>query len=206
MPIMSSGIFPTADDARVSGQSYLTVHNECRSIEGAILFAISAGLYTAYVINTTMTATTEAAWTNLTSISTTTNVINLPGHGLLNGTEIQFQSTLTLPSAVNTLSTYYVTVIDVNNFKISTNFINQATGQFVSFADAGTGTIKIRKIVPAQQFYRTWQGQRDDRGQALQMNNVITYFRNLGYDISRQVNPNTDDTFSMDYPLVKIIF
>jgi hypothetical protein len=50
-------------------------------------------------------------------------------------------------------------------------------------------------LVPARLYFQTWQGAIEDRAKAIQMNQIIKYFTDLGYSIERRTNPNTGDTF-----------
>ena len=193
--IGNSTIFPTADQARVGGQTYLIVHEEVRAIETAILFAMQSSLYTAYITGTTMTNVTMNSWQNITSINTSTSVFTLNNHGYQNGDEVQFTTAGTLPSPVVSTATYFIIVVDSNNFQIAATYINSATNIPLTIITVGSGTIQIRALSAAQDYYAVWQGTRNDRGQTLQMNETIQYFTNLGYDLVRQTNPNAPGIF-----------
>lgn len=44
-------------------------------------------------------------------------------------------------------------------------------------------------------YYAVWQGQLDDRVKELQMEEVISTFREKGFSIARKLNPLTQSTF-----------
>lgn len=44
-------------------------------------------------------------------------------------------------------------------------------------------------------YFNTWRGLGEDRAKYVQMNNVITYFKDLGYSIERRTNSHTGSTF-----------
>lgn len=69
----------------------------------------------------------------------------------------------------------------------------------VSYIGAGTGTITISSYADSRDYYKVWKGQTPSnelfvRPYKDRMDTVIEYFKSLGYDISRQTNPNTGNT------------
>ena len=187
-----TSIFPNAQEARVSGFTYLIVHAECRAIENAVLQAIQNGIYTVYIINTYMTNTTINTWNDTTVAS---SIFTLTSHGYTTGAELQFNTTGTLPAPLTSTALYYAIVIDANTFKVASSYMNAINTVPLTITTAGTGTQEVRATTPSQDYYLTWQGQRTDRGQTTQMNEVISYFQNQGYNIYRQTNPTVQGVF-----------
>ena len=70
---------------------------------------------------------------------------------------------------------------------------------------AGTGTANVDLGLTAAtntatnpdsvSYFSTWQGNLTDRPKTDQMNQVIQYFQQLGYTITRLKNTNTNKTF-----------
>ena len=110
--------------------------------------------------------------------------------------EIQFSSSGTLPSPLTAAATYYVITVDNNNFKIATSFTNALNNIPLTILTTGSGTLQVRATTVSVQYFETWQGTRLDKGQTLQMQNVMRYFQDLGYNIYRQINPQTSTTFT----------
>ena len=54
-----------------------------------------------------------------------------------------------------------------------------------------TGTIMTLSVT----YCNVWQGATDDRAKFIQMNQVVTYFTDLGYGIERRKNADTGNTF-----------
>jgi hypothetical protein len=50
-------------------------------------------------------------------------------------------------------------------------------------------------VANARLYFNGWQGITPDRSKEIQMNQVITYFTDLGYTIERKTNALTGDTF-----------
>lgn len=50
-------------------------------------------------------------------------------------------------------------------------------------------------VADARLYFNAWQGITPDRSKEIQMNQVITYFTDLGYTIERKTNALTGDTF-----------
>jgi hypothetical protein len=49
--------------------------------------------------------------------------------------------------------------------------------------------------IDARLYLQVWQGSRTDRSKDLQMAEIVKYFTDLGYSITRKVNRSTGDTF-----------
>jgi hypothetical protein len=187
----NTGIFLDATSVRNNARTYLIIHQEARAIEDAILFAADSGLLDAIIYNTYMTSTLLPTFQNITSVNITTNTFTLNNHGFQNGDEVQVNSAGTLPYPLNNASTYYVILVDSNNFRLAAGYMDVVNNNPIDIINAGTGTTQIRAYQPAQQYFDTWKGNRNDRPKVDQMNAVIAYFQSLGYQITRKSNPAT---------------
>lgn len=188
-------IFLHARDIRTNARAYLIIHNEVRSIENAILLAADNGLLDAIVYNTYMTNTTLPSPLTVDSVNDANDTIEVTSHGIDQGAEIKFETSDTLPEPLNATDSYYAIIVDANNIKVANSFVDSVNNQAINITTTGTGTHQIKVLSPQEQFFRTWKGLRIDRSQIDQMNGVIKHFRDLGYEISRKTNPNTDVTF-----------
>ena len=68
-------------------------------------------------------------------------VVTDSSHGLYSGMRIRFSTTGTLPTGLNTTTTYYVKVVDSNTFQVATTI--NGTSINTSSAGSGTHTIEI---------------------------------------------------------------
>lgn len=60
------------------------------------------------------------------------------------GTQVQFTTTVTLPSTLALATPYWITRIGATSCKVSTSYANYIAGSFVAWGDAGTGTHTMR--------------------------------------------------------------
>jgi hypothetical protein len=78
--------------------------------------------------------------------ATVTMTIAVPGvvtwtaHGLYDGATVVFSTTGALPTGVTAGTTYFVTVVTADTFKISTSIANQAAGTFITTSGSQSGT------------------------------------------------------------------
>lgn len=190
----SNEIFLNAKELRNNARAYLIIHNEVRSLENALLFAADNGLLDVQVRNTYMTNTNLESYSTV-SVDHTNNIFTKTNHSYLDGDEIQFVTSGDFPDPISNLYTYYVKVVDVNTFKICSQFLDVINGVTVDIIDNGTGTLQCRRLEPSQKFYKTWKGQSQDRPLNDQMNGVINHFTKLGYSIRRETNPLNQEVF-----------
>jgi hypothetical protein len=108
--------------------------NNCIGLGGAIVFVLA----TPHSINPQTVTMTIAA----------PAVFTLVGHGLLNGSAIQFTTTGSLPTGLNTNTVYYAKPINANTFNVSATY--QGTALTTSGAQSGTHT--VRAGYPASNF------------------------------------------------------
>ena len=82
----------------------------------------------------------------LTATSTVTMTIAAPGvvtwtsHGLRTGMHIQLTTTGSLPTGLSPATTYWITVIDANTFKLSTSLANLIANTFITTSGTQSGT------------------------------------------------------------------
>jgi hypothetical protein len=83
---------------------------------------------------------------NSYSTSTVTITIASPGvvtwtsHGLVSGQRIQLTTTGALPTGLSASTTYWVTVVNANTFKLSTSLANAQAGTFINTSGSQSGT------------------------------------------------------------------
>jgi hypothetical protein len=91
----------------------------------------------------TITAISRASTVNLSSISNGTPAeFTLNGHGLRHNDKIELLTTGTLPTGLNTSTTYYVQFVSANSFYVATS----PDGATVSTTSAGSGTHSFRLL------------------------------------------------------------
>jgi len=189
-----NSLFPSAKQLRTDGRNYLIILNEVMSIQNAILLASDSGLLDAQVYNTYMTNITIPDFQNVTTI-TLPSTITKNSHGLQSGDAVQLTTTGTLPSPLSLSQTYFAIVIDINTFQLAASYLDTVNNIPIVMTDSGSGTMGFRAITPAQQYWDTWQGNIVNRPLIEQMNGVLSHFKNLGYNIKRVTNPDTNITF-----------
>jgi hypothetical protein len=82
---------------------------------------------------------------NAYSTSTVTVTIAAPGvitwtsHGLVSGQRIRLATTGALPTGLSINTTYWITVVDANTFKLSTSLANAQTATFITTTGSQSG-------------------------------------------------------------------
>ncbi len=66
-------------------------------------------------------------------------VMTWTGHGLYSGERIQLSTTGALPTGLSTATTYWITVVDANTFKLSTSQANMQAGTFITTSGSQSG-------------------------------------------------------------------
>lgn len=194
----SGDIFLSASEVANNPKTYLVVNAEGRAIEQAILQAADLGLMTVYVQDTLMTNTAIPAFGTVNAVDVTNNKLVKASHGILNGQQITFQTSGTMPIPLQAGQTYYAKVLDSNSFQVCASSLDVVNNVPLVISAQGSGTLQVRLISPAEQYFDAWQGRGDtdlNRPALFQMNIVIAHFVNMGYSISRQENPNIPGIF-----------
>lgn len=94
------------------------------------------GEYIQSFTNTTLSAT-------VTISNASPAVITQAGHGMTaavnNYGAVNFTTTGGLPTGLSTGTTYYITIVDANTYKVATSVANAIAGTFVNTSSAGSG-------------------------------------------------------------------
>ena len=73
-------------------------------------------------------------------------IITASGHGLISGMNVSFETTGSLPTPVAINTNFWVTVVDVNTFKLSSSVANYIAGSFVNtLGQSQSGSHTLRK-------------------------------------------------------------
>lgn len=67
-------------------------------------------------------------------------IITQAGHGLNFGDKVQFTTTGALPTGLSVNTTYYVNVVNVNNYNVATSLANLRAGTYVTTSGTQSGT------------------------------------------------------------------
>lgn len=194
-------IMISAADAKLQGQGNLVILKEVRVIEEAILTAVNSNLLNATVADgTAMTMSTPSIVVTGTVNGPTTTATDT---FIINGTTVTASGT-TLNSLVDDINTLAITGItaskssvsgalkitsDNNNFNIT---IAAGTGTILSDVGIAVGVTNATDV--SKTYYTVWQGTTANTTYTQQMTEVIKYFTDLGYTITRQKNASTSNT------------
>jgi hypothetical protein len=196
-------------EARLIARADLTIFNETQALMKQIITDSGFGHYETIITDgTTMTESTPA----ITVTGTVANPTITPGDAII----VQGQTILLGGTGTNLNSI----IADINDYqglaglvasKNATNnlvltFTCSQTPTWTFEVGAGTGTANADLGLTAAtntplanpssvQYFSTWQGNTTNRAYTDQMNQVIQYFQQLGYTITRLKNTNTNKTF-----------
>lgn len=191
-------------EARSMARADLTIFNEVNAIMKQIITDAGNGLYETTVSDgTTMTESTP-------QISITGSVSNPTITGT--PTLIIAGSTITLGTSGTNLNSITADVNDAIipglvagkenvNFRVfytapASTAWQVTIGAGTANTDLGLTAGTITATNPSSiDYFSVWQGVTNDRAKTDQMNQVISYFENLGYTISRLTNSATNRTF-----------
>ena len=192
-------------EARSMARADLIIFDEVNAIMKQIITDAGNGLYETTVSDgTTMTESTP-------QISITGSVSNPTITGT--PTLIIAGSTITLGTSGTNLNSIIADVNDaaVSGVVASKNTSNNLVLTYTAPAATawqvtiGAGTANTDLGLTAGttaatnpssvDYFSVWQGVTNDRAKTDQMNQVISYFKNLGYTISRLTNSATNKTF-----------
>lgn len=117
---------------------------------------------TAQQVNTNLLGTINAEYTTATATLTiaTPCVVTYNSHGLATGDRVYFTTSGALPTGVSTSTTYFITKVDANTFKLSTTIANLLAGTFVASSDSQSGTHTIY-VGGFREKTKQYQGQYD---------------------------------------------
>jgi hypothetical protein len=117
---------------------------------------------TAAQVNTSLLGTISAEYTAATATMTiaTPCVVTYASHGLATGDRIYFTTSGALPTGVSASTTYFITKVDANTFKLSTTIANMLAGTFVASSGSQSGTHTIY-VGGFREKTKQYQGQYD---------------------------------------------
>lgn len=192
-------------EARSMARADLTIFNEVNAIMKQIITDAGNGLYETTVSDgTTMTESTPTSTITGTQVNPTitgTPTLIIAGVTITLGT-----SGTNLNAVVADINDAGVTGLVAskdagNNLVLSYTHPQQASwsvaiGSGTANADLGLTAGTTSATNPSSvDYFSVWQGVTNDRAKTDQMNQVISYFENLGYTISRLTNTATNKTF-----------
>lgn len=194
-------IMISAADAKLQGQGNLVILREVRAVEEAVLTAVSNSLLNATVADgTVMTMSTPAISVTGTVNNPTTTANNT---FTINGTTVTVSGT-TLNSLVDDINTLAITGITASKSSVQGKLVISSDNNLFDITlTAGTGTILADIGLTAgvtnatdvsKTYYQVWQGTATNTTYVQQMNEVIKYFTDLGYTITRQKNASTSNS------------
>ena len=199
---MSYGI--TATQAKVDARADSVIVEEVHALMKQVIADAQAGNYSTTITDgTTMTETTPT--TTITGTVTNPTITGTP-------TLIVAGVTITLGTSGTNLN---AVIADINDAavtglvasksanKLVLTYTNAASTAFNVVIGAGTANTDLGLTAPTYTatnpdsvtYYNVWRGTVTDRAKTDQMNEVIQYFKGLGYQIERQVNSTTTANF-----------
>lgn len=93
--------------------------------------------------NVAINATAPAA-NVVSAVDTSTNLLTISAHGMINGNMVRFESTGTLPAPLAAGTNYYVASATTNTFALATTYARAIAGTpLVDITTAGSGTITL---------------------------------------------------------------
>tara|TARA_B100001173_G_scaffold211511_1_gene182533 strand:- start:23 stop:643 length:621 start_codon:yes stop_codon:yes gene_type:complete len=192
-------------EARLIARADLTIFNETQALMKQIITDSGNGLYeTTITDGTSMTESTPAI--TITGSQAGPTIVGTP-------TVILGGQTVTLGTSGTNLNAVIADINDAaitgvvasknasNNLVIT--FTCSQTTSWTFIVGAGTANASLGLTAATStatnpdsvSYFSTWQGNLTDRPKTDQMNQVIQYFQQLGYTITRLKNTNTNKTF-----------
>lgn len=185
----------TAKQALKNPTQDAIIHDEIYSIEKSIREAATLGFRSVIIDNTLITSNLLNSEVQIQNIDLTTNVFTIGSHGFQSGDYVVVRQNDTLPVPLITDTEYVVDVIDTNTFRLKTSSRYNQT--IIDITDIGVGLHYIRKLIPAEQFFKAWDKFYiyEDAEQKLYIINTIeTHVKSMGYDI-KKFKDNSTNTF-----------
>lgn len=193
------------NEARSIARNDLTIFNEVNALMLAVIQDATSGLYSSVIADgTTMTESTP-----------TITLVGSVANPTITGTPtfVIAGTTVTLGTTGTNLNSVIADINDagVSGVVASKNSSNNLVITYTAPAattwsiTVGSGTANtslgftagttLATTPSSVEYYNVWQGTTTDRAKQDQMDQVISYFRNLGYTIERQINTTTGKTF-----------
>jgi hypothetical protein len=195
------------NEARLIARQDLTIFREINFLMEKVIEDSGLGLYQSVVSDgSTMTESTPLITLTGTVSNPTTTVGNT---FIINGTTITLGTTGTnlnsIIADINDAAVSGVTATKNSSNRLVINYIAPAATTWSLSIGAGTAntdlgftnnTTTTATNPSSVNYWGVWQGLENDRARADQMNQVVSYFTNLGYTIERQTNTSTNRTFN----------
>lgn len=199
---MSVGL--NASQARAKSQQDMIIFDEVQSIMREVISQSGFGMFEATIDDgTTMTESTPVS----VKIGTQQNPTVSPGATLIiNGETVTLGQTSTnlngIVADINDAEIAGVVASKDNGYLVITvTHTQQATWTYEIGAGTANASLGFTAGVYTASnpysvdYFSVWQGTLVDRAATQQMDEVVKYFRNLGYKIDRVTNTNTSKTF-----------
>lgn len=103
---------------------------------------VNAQAYDVFAYNNAGTLAIESAeWKNavVTMTIAAPGAVTWTAHGMSTGNSVTFTTTGALPTGVSANTQYWITVVDVNTFRLSTTMANVAAGTFITTSGTQSG-------------------------------------------------------------------
>ena len=195
----------TATQAKLDARADLTILNETNTLMKQIITDADAGNYSSTISDgTTMTESTPTI--TITGSAANPTITGTPTV-VIAGVTITLGTTGTnLNSVIADINDAGVTGVVAsknasNNLVIT--YTTTAASTFTVVVGAGTANTALgltaqtytATVPTSKAYYNVWNGRARIRAYTDQMNQVIKYFQGLGYQIERQKNTATTNTF-----------
>ena len=195
----------TATQAKLDARADLTILNETNTLMKQIITDANAGSYSSTISDgTTMTERTPTI--TITGSQANPTITGTPTI-IIAGSVITLGTTgLSLNAVIADINDAGVTGVvasknSSNNLVIT--YTTTAASTFTVVVGAGTANTALGLTAqthtatdPASKsYFNVWSGVATDRAKTDQMSQVIKYFQGLGYQIERQTNTSTTNTF-----------
>lgn len=143
----SSSVFLTATEARQSYPREVTVHEEARAIESAILSAVNLGLFEATLKDGSPMTNSTASVSDVWTVDIGSNQLFVPNHGLYTGDMVTVTSTISLPSPLSSTSFYYIIYVDSDHVKLAASYSDAVSGRPIAVSiTAGVISATITEV------------------------------------------------------------
>ena len=194
-----------ATQSRLDARADLTILNETNTLMKQIITDADAGSYSSTISDgTTMTESTPTI--TITGSAANPTITGTPTV-IIAGVTVTLGTTgLNLNSVIADINDAGVTGVVAsknasNNLVIT--YTTTAASTFTVVVGAGTANTALGLTAQtytatdptSKSYFNVWSGTATDRAKTDQMNQVIKYFQGLGYQIERQKNTATTNTF-----------
>lgn len=182
----------TANQALKNPVQDKVIHDEIYLIEKNIREVQSSGFRSTIIDFTTITNKNINTEQQITTIDITTNIFTLTAHSFVSGDIVVLRSSDTLPTPLVTDVEYLVDVVDVNSFRLTNQ--SRYDDSIIDVSNVGTGNIFIRKVIPSEQYYKSWAffyTYEDAESKLYIISAIETHFRSMGYEIKKFENSIT---------------